>query len=81
MRVVQEIPGAEYNTTIYSWNNKMIIKFETGPYEQTYKISELDLMPGTDLGAVVAEPQFKEQILQRFKEMDQDFGQLMSDHV
>ncbi|MEL7145582.1 MAG: hypothetical protein AAFO69_04370 [Bacteroidota bacterium] len=81
MRVVKEIPGVEYNTTIYSWNNKFIIKFESGPYEQTYKISELDLLPGTDLGDVVADPGFKTRVIGRFEEMDKDFGGLMSDFV
>ena len=81
MRVVQEIPGEHYNTTIYSWNNRLLIKFEAGPLEQTYKVSELDLLPGTDLAAVVADPDFSKKIVKRFTEMDQDFGQLISEYI
>ena len=81
MRVVKEMPGERYNITIYSWNNKLLIKVEQGPFEQTYKISEMDLLPGVDLSEVVMENSFLEKVEARFKEMEADFNQLIGDYV
>ncbi|MEL6562312.1 MAG: hypothetical protein AAFQ94_29335 [Bacteroidota bacterium] len=81
MRVVKEIPGERYNITIYSWNNKLLIKVEQGAFEQTYKISEMDLLPGVDLSEVVMENSFLEKVEGRFKEMEADFNQLIGDYV
>ncbi len=43
MRVVAEIPHAAVKITVFAWNGKYLIKLERGPYEQTYKISEMDV--------------------------------------
>jgi hypothetical protein len=43
MRLIQEIPDENYKISVFSWNNKYIIKIEDGLYEQTYKINEWDL--------------------------------------
>lgn len=43
MRVVREVEHAKCKITIFSWNLKYLIKLEKGPYEQTFKISELDV--------------------------------------
>lgn len=74
MRVVAEIPHAETKITIFSWNNRYLIKFEYGLLEQTYKISELDITSENDLSEIVS-PAFIAQVIRRFKEMDRDFGQ------
>lgn len=81
MRVVKELPGERYNITIYSWNNKLLVKVEQGALEQTYKISEMDLLPGVDLSEVVMEKSFLEKVEARFKEMEADFNQLIGDYV
>ncbi len=43
MRVVAEIPHAAVKITVFAWNGKYLIKLERGPYEQTYKISEMEV--------------------------------------
>lgn len=43
MRVVREVEHPKCKITIFSWNLKYLIKLEKGPYEQTFKISELDV--------------------------------------
>jgi hypothetical protein len=43
MRVVREVEHPKCKITIFSWNLKFLIKLEKGPYEQTFKISELDV--------------------------------------
>ena len=44
MRVVAEIPHAAVKITVFAWNGKYLIKLERGPYEQTYKISEMEVV-------------------------------------
>lgn len=81
MRIVKEIPGNDYNITIYSWNNKLLVKIEQGPFEQTYKISEMDLLPGTDLSEIVMNETFLKKVEARFGEMEKDFNLLIGDYV
>lgn len=44
MRVVKEITGKACKITVFSWNGKYIIKLENGPFEQTFKVSEFDVL-------------------------------------
>lgn len=81
MRVVKEIPGDRYNITIYSWNNKLLVKVEQGPFEQTFKVSEMDLLPGADLSEIVMKEGFLKNVEARFRDMEEDFNQLLEDYV
>ena len=44
MRVVKEIPNSNCKITVFSWNGKFLIKLENGGFEQTFKVSELDVL-------------------------------------
>jgi hypothetical protein len=68
MRVVTEIPHPAVKITIFSWNGKYIIKLERGPLEQTYKVSELDILAEADIIKMIDED-FISGALQRFAEM------------
>lgn len=46
MRVVADIPHPEIKITLLAWNGKYLIKLELGPFEQTYKVSEMDVTGG-----------------------------------
>ncbi|MDI9355862.1 MAG: hypothetical protein QM536_02400 [Chitinophagaceae bacterium] len=43
MRIVKQITHPACNITLFSWNQKYIVKFEYGMMEQVYKISELEM--------------------------------------
>ena len=49
MRLVREIAHSDCKITIFSWNNRYLIKHEQGMLEQTFKIPELDLSGEEDL--------------------------------
>ena len=49
MRLIQEIPHEEFKISVFSWNNKYIIKFENNHFEQTYKVNEWDLTSDEDI--------------------------------
>lgn len=72
MRFVQDIPHPQFRIGLYAWNSKYIVKIEAGPYEQTYKVSEMDLTDPADVPALLDEP-FLARVAQRFQEMDTDW--------
>jgi hypothetical protein len=68
MRVVNEINHPDCRITIFSWNNRYLIKFEQGHLEQTYKINEFDLMHEDDLKKIIGE-KFIQTVLKNFENM------------
>ena len=38
MRIIDTIPHPQLRISIFEMNAKYLVKFEAGPYEQTYKI-------------------------------------------
>ena len=72
MKIIRNISHPECNITVFQWNGKYIIKFETPSLEQTYKVSELDLLSEKDLEAVLS-GDFIRKVLSRFDEMGKDF--------
>lgn len=77
MRYLNEIPDSRFKIGLYAWNNKYIIKIEAGLFEQTYKISELDITgPDDDLPVRVRamlDVPFLDQVAQRFADMATDW--------
>ncbi|WP_194774450.1 hypothetical protein [Pararhodonellum marinum] len=71
MRVVKEIFVEDIRVSIFAWNNKYLIKFETGPLEQTYKVSEIDILDEVDLETFFS-GDFLNNVKKRFKEMGQN---------
>jgi len=59
-------------------NQKFIIKVEKGNYEQTYKVSEMDLIFGLEDVKKMINEAFIGKVLERFKQMDQDFSEELS---
>ena len=68
MRVVKEVTRGEIRISIFSWNSKYIFKYELGPMEQTFKVSETDILEEAELEDFL-EGEFLEEVNHRFKEM------------
>ncbi|HAI76326.1 MAG TPA: hypothetical protein DCM08_08760 [Microscillaceae bacterium] len=73
MKVIKTIPLDDFNITIFYWNQKYLIKFEIPDFEQTYKISELDISGEADLDAIIADKQFLEEVNNQFIHMQSAF--------
>lgn len=73
MRAIAELPHPECKITIFSMNQKYLIKLEKGAFEQTYKISELDLADGVNSVFQLIDDEFIAGAVQRFVEMRDDF--------
>ncbi len=69
MRIVGEIPHDVCKITLFSWNNRYLIKLELGLLEQTYKINQFDIGSEADLYKIV-DNTFLTDALNRFDEMD-----------
>lgn len=76
MRIVKEINDKACKITVYSWNGKYLIKLEEGPLEQTFKVSELDVLE-EEIGDILNDT-FMEEAIKRFQEMRESLKQSMS---
>ncbi|MCH6199169.1 hypothetical protein MMU07_06255 [Aquiflexum sp. LQ15W] len=72
MRVVREFSKEGIRISVFSWNNKYLLKYELGPMEQTFKIPETDILEESDLN-LFCEGAFFDQVVLRFKEMGESF--------
>ena len=72
MRVVKEFIQEDIRISIFSWNNKYIIKFELGPMEQTFKVPEMEVLEESDLETFWT-GDFYDKVKLRFKEMGESF--------
>lgn len=77
MRIVAEIPHAAIKITVFAWNGKYLIKLERGPYEQTYKISEMDV-PGDEAIKQLLDDTFINEAVGLFQQMH---GNLVAAHA
>ena len=75
MRVVAELPRPDCKITIFTMNMKYIVKFEQGVLEQTYKLSEIDLLDGVNSVFQILDENFIEAVVARFNSMQEDFAQ------
>ena len=70
MRLVRELSNPDFKITIFSWNNRYLVKLEQGPLEQTFKIPEMDVDNDEELNAML-DAEFLQQANRRFNEMGQ----------
>ena len=75
MRVIAELPHPSCKITLFNMNQKYIVKFELGSFEQSYKLSELDLTGGgaNEIFQMLDE-EFIASVVERFKLMRDDFS-------
>lgn len=72
MRVIEEIAHPACKITIFQWNGKYLIKFETAQLEQTFKISEHDVNGLSDVKKIINHA-FITKVYARFIDMNKDF--------
>ena len=60
----------------FNWNEKYLVKFEIGMYEQTYKIDEYEVADDQELKALITDD-FIQKVMKRFDAMHTDWGTLI----
>ena len=80
MRVVAELPRPDCKITIFSMNMKFLVKIEKGRLEQTYKLSEMDMLDGVNSVFEILDEEFIDAAVKRFDEMNTDFNAAYKRH-
>ncbi len=60
--------------SLYKWNAKFFVKFETPDLEQVFKISEMDASEEAVREMVTED--FIQRVITRFQEMYEDLGEM-----
>lgn len=75
MRVIGELPNKFCKISLFQWNEKYLVKFELGLYEQTFKIDEYEVADVEELKSLISED-FIKKVKQRFDNMHADWGEV-----
>jgi hypothetical protein len=76
MRIVGEVSHPSFKITIFSWNNRYLLKFEQGYYEQTYKIDQFELANESDLYKIINDD-FIQSVTHHFESMAQSLNKAL----
>lgn len=68
MKIIGTIPHPKMTITVFMMNEKYIVKFEAGPMEQVYKLSQ-EKVKGIDQLKKIVDDQFQSAVLKKFGEM------------
>jgi hypothetical protein len=80
MYFIGELKGSspDLKMSLYKWNAKFFIKFETPDLEQVYKVSEMDVSEASVRAMITDE--FIQKIIDRFHGMYQDLGEALENY-
>ncbi len=78
MRIIAELPHPACKITLFSMNQKFVIKLEKGVFEQIYKIAETDVPDGIDGVFKLLDETFMKRASDRFDTMRDDFHDAFS---
>lgn len=79
MRYIKDLPNPRFKIGLYQWNNKYIVKLESGSYEQTYKIDDYEVDGIEQIEACIDEA-FLAAVGLRFDVMHEDFNATLIRH-
>ena len=76
MYFIGELAGSslDLKISLYKWNAKFFVKFETPDLEQVYKIAEMDASE-TEIREMITE-EFIQKVILRFREMYADISEI-----
>jgi len=73
MRAIAELPHSDCKISIFTMNQKFIIKFEQGVLEQSYKLAETDVIGGVNGVFELLDEKFINDVIEQFKQMRKTF--------
>lgn len=77
MRIIDEIPHERFKITVFSWNEKYIVKFEIADYEQVYKFNQRNIMSVNDIKSFLMKEDFLNNVMNRFISMRTDHLEIL----
>jgi hypothetical protein len=69
MHFIKEIPNESMRISIFEWNSKYILKFETPHLEQSYKYSVLDFTSLNEIEELASSSSFQKFVIETFQAM------------
>jgi hypothetical protein len=73
---IGDIPNERCKISLYKWNSKYFVKFETPDLEQIFKISEVEI-PNEESLRTMIDDAFVERVIKRFEDMYIDLNELI----
>jgi hypothetical protein len=74
MHFVKEIPHENMRISLFEWNSKYILKFETPQLEQSYKFSVLDFSGQKEIEELATSSSFQNFVITTFQQMYAEMG-------
>ncbi|MBP6056010.1 MAG: hypothetical protein KA527_10235 [Cytophagaceae bacterium] len=74
MHFIKEIPHPNMRITLFEWNSKYILKFETPQLEQSYKFSVLDVGGQKEIEELATSSSFQTFVITTFQQMYAEMG-------
>ena len=69
MHFIKEIPHESMRISLFEWNSKYILKFETADFEQTFKFSVLNFSSQKEIEEFAINSSIHSIIIQNFQRM------------
>ena len=79
MHFIKEIPNNSMRISLFEWNSKYILKFETTDLEQSFKFSIMDFSNQKEIEELATSSSFQNTIIQNFKNMYEAMSQNIGD--
>ena len=74
MHFIKEIPHPNMRISLFEWNSKYILKFETPQLEQSYKFSVLDVGGQKEIEELATSSSFQTFVITTFQQMYAERG-------
>lgn len=74
MHFIKEIPHENMRISLFEWNSKYILKFETQHLEQSYKYSVMDFSSQKEIEELAASSSFQNFVITTFQQMYAEMG-------
>ena len=74
MHFIKEIPHPNMRISLFEWNSKYILKFETPQLEQSYKFSVLDVGGQKEIEELANSSSFQTFVITTFQQMYAEMG-------
>lgn len=74
MHFIKEIPHPNMRISLFEWNSKYILKFETPHLEQSYKFSVLDVGGQKEIEELATSSSFQTFVITTFQQMYAEMG-------
>lgn len=69
MHFIKEIPNESMRISLFEWNSKYILKFETPHLEQSYKYSVMDFSSQKEIEELASSSSFQKFVIETFQSM------------